>query len=650
MMIRPYTLSQAAVLMLIGFLLIYLRAALPNAPTEKRIHTRWMMQALMWGGLNILLTLLLGVMENVQISALAYFRNILGILFWHAIARGVYAMPPLEPFASRHEAMITSWATAVILAGEVGYAAFRFWNFFQTSLFQSRPALLNLHLLLIGAWVIVLMVRKLWQVERDVAASHGVRQLPTHFFRMLISPRNHVSSFYRGFLLVALSLSLMTVGFAFWGQGQPVIPTWLLISLDLLVTLALLFALFAYLSSSLAPTSLEIRVMGAGLTIFLGLISLLGWIVSLTFLIVQLPGVPVAQIVGTQMRVIFFTTPAAYRPVAQMLSDLLLPILWFGVGGSLAFVLIYIAYYRTTLNRSISYIVQGFRQVQQGNLAYRIPEIDWQDDFSQIGISFNQMTASLEQANGELQTYHQHLQDLVEQRTAELRHEMELRRRLELRQGIQEERKRIAQETHDGLLQTLMGIRIRLNRGKRLSQMAAERLQAELEEMATEITHSMQDLRSLIGELNEEILPNGLVTALHDAIARHQRAYPIAINASLDYPPVRLRLNQELNLLRIVQEALANASRHGEATCVDIVLHWSESEGIPPSLHLQIQDNGKGFDPDQVYGDGWGVKNMRRRAEQAGATFSICSRPGEGTAIDLLLPVFPTTPISAAGC
>jgi signal transduction histidine kinase len=599
-----------------------------------------MMQALLWGGLNILLALLIGVMENVQISALAYLRNILGILFWHAIARGVYAMPPLEPFASRHEARITSWVAAVLLTGEVGYAAFRIWDFFHSSLFQSRPALLNLHLLLIGAWVIVLMARKLWQAERDTSAAHEARQLPTHLFQMLSSPRNHVSSFYRSFLLVALSLSLMTVGFAFWNQGYRIMPAWLLISLDLLVTLALLFALFAYLSSSLAPTSLEIRVMGAGLTIFLGLISLLGWIVSLTFLKVQLPGVPVAQIVGAQMRTLFFTTPAANRPAAQMLSELLLPILWFGLGGSLVFVLIYIAYYRTTLNRSISHIVQGFRQVQQGNLAYRIPESDWQDDFSQIGISFNQMTAALEQNRRELDTYQQHLQTLVAKRTEELRHQMEIRKQLELRQGIQDERTRIAQETHDGLLQTLMGVRIRLNRGKRLSQMEAERIQTELEEMATEITQSMQDLRSLISELNEEILPNGLVTALQDAIERHRRAYSITIRADLDYPPGRLTLNQELNLLRIVQEALANASRHGGATEVWVSIRCTPEDELPTALKVQIRDNGQGFDVNHPSSGGWGLKNMQRRAEQLGALLYIQSQCAE-TIVDLTISLAP---------
>jgi len=91
------------------------------------------------------------------------------------------------------------------------------------------------------------------------------------------------------------------------------------------------------------------------------------------------------------------------------------------------------------------------------------------------------------------------------------------------------------------------------------------------------------------------------------------------------------RVSGELReaLVRIVQESVSNAGRHGHATRVRISMG---GDGV-----LRISDNGAGFDPDGT-GDGrFGLVSMRERAERLGARFSIDSEPGRGTNVEVAL-------------
>lgn len=161
-------------------------------------------------------------------------------------------------------------------------------------------------------------------------------------------------------------------------------------------------------------------------------------------------------------------------------------------------------------------------------------------------------------------------------------------------------------------------------------------IQAELAEMAEEITHSIQDLRNLIHELNEQILPDGLVSGLERLIQRHQRTYPTCIHTDFRYVPGRLPLNQELNIMRIVQESLANASRHGDASQI-----WISIQGGDHRITVEIRNNGKAFSPD-AQSTGWGLKNMQRRAKQLHADLQITSQPAGETVVAVTIPVAPS--------
>lgn len=639
MLIRPFTLSQAAILLLIIFLLSYLYVAVRHAPGEKHEHTRWMMQGMSWAGLNVFVTLVLGVIVRDDLNWLGFTRDFWGILFWHAILQSIYVLPPLEPFNRNNEPKIVTRVVTLLLVIEAVYFCVRLWGFLQSGVQQPRSGILVFPIHLMGAAVWILSLRKLWVAEAGPNADGSVIPFQAHLYRAFIAPRTLSGRLYRTLLI---AVALLVVTFVVLSSMNIYVDSpalWFPVFSDMMVTVAILVTLFAYLSSPVAPTSLEIRVIGAGLTIFLCLISVLGWVITLTFLNQQLPGIRPTEVFSTQLQVQFFVIPEHYRNIEKMLSDLLTPLLWFLLFGSLLFWGIYTLYYRSTLKRVLGQIVDGFRQVQHGNLAYRLPAIAWNDEFSHIATSFNQMTTSLEDNERELYNYQQHLESLVDKRTTQLRYEMELRRRLELHQGIQDERTRIAQEAHDGLLQTLMGVRIRLNRGKRLSRMEAETIESELQELTGEITQSVQDLRNLINELNEKILPDGLVNAIEQIVERQQRAYPVAIHTEFSYPTGLFALNQELHILRIVQEAVGNAVRHGDATLIQITICQADLGEAGQSLKIEILDNGCGFQNDEQLSKGWGLKNMQRRADQLAGRLLVQSELGVGTVVELQIPL-----------
>jgi signal transduction histidine kinase len=86
-------------------------------------------------------------------------------------------------------------------------------------------------------------------------------------------------------------------------------------------------------------------------------------------------------------------------------------------------------------------------------------------------------------------------------------------------------------------------------------------------------------------------------------------------------------------VLRIVQEALTNVRRHADATVVRVA-----TEGQSDAAVVSIADNGRGFDPDDVPADRFGLKGMRERAELIGAALAIDARPADGTRVTLRIP------------
>jgi len=242
-------------------------------------------------------------------------------------------------------------------------------------------------------------------------------------------------------------------------------------------------------------------------------------------------------------------------------------------------------------------------------------------------------------AQAELQKAHDQLERRVHERTKELYFEMSARKEAEVRvAAIVEERKRIAQELHDTLLQGFTGIGLKLEAlASALPESLSptkEQLEAILEksdEYMTETRRSVWKLRSPSLEKHGDF-PTALMRVSERAIEGSGARLNFSVDGSLRNTDQEV----ESNLLRICEEAVANAVKHAHPTEVEVKLQCAPSE-----LQLRIRDNGCGFNPtgrDGAKTGHFGLVGIRERAKSVAGNLSLKSQPGQGTEIVVRLP------------
>lgn len=203
--------------------------------------------------------------------------------------------------------------------------------------------------------------------------------------------------------------------------------------------------------------------------------------------------------------------------------------------------------------------------------------------------------------------------------------------------AVAEERVRIARELHDGMAQVLayvntkaQAVKAYLDKGR--TQEAGE----QLEQLATAARDVYADAREGITALRTQMGPNQpLSAALQDYIKRWETQSGIPAELKLD-GDLDLSPSVELQLLRVIQEALANARKHSGATKAVVSLHHSGG-----MIETSIEDDGSGFDPairSRAAFPRFGLAIMRERAESIGGSLEIDSAPGGGTRVRIRVP------------
>ncbi len=197
------------------------------------------------------------------------------------------------------------------------------------------------------------------------------------------------------------------------------------------------------------------------------------------------------------------------------------------------------------------------------------------------------------------------------------------------------ERRRWARELHDETLQGLGGLRVLLSAALRRDDPA--RAQEAMREAVGRIEQEIESLRSIISELRPAALDElGLGAAIEALLDRNGDQHGLQIERQLTLPRApaggeRLDRDLETTAYRLVQEALTNVAKHAGARTVRVLV--SERSG---ELLVEVQDDGRGFDPDSASG-GFGLDGMRERVSLAGGTLRIDS--GErGTLVCARLP------------
>lgn len=192
-----------------------------------------------------------------------------------------------------------------------------------------------------------------------------------------------------------------------------------------------------------------------------------------------------------------------------------------------------------------------------------------------------------------------------------------------------EERRRLSREIHDGIAQELTGLGFVIDDLSRRTSDPEAR--AELADVRSELTRMISELRLSIFDLRSQVEPStGLGTALGDYVRQVGTMAGLTVHLVLDEDVRRLGVETETELLRIAQEAMANARRHAQARNL-----WVTLRVDPPRAFLGVADDGIGI--GTVGDDSYGLEIMRERAERIGAALDVRPREGGGTVVEVAL-------------
>jgi signal transduction histidine kinase len=211
------------------------------------------------------------------------------------------------------------------------------------------------------------------------------------------------------------------------------------------------------------------------------------------------------------------------------------------------------------------------------------------------------------------------------------------RMRLQAR-AQQEERQRIALELHDTLLQGFAGIGLKLFALARKEPKPPPEMQARLYEILEESDQCLDEARQSVWKLRSASLEKAddFSKALSGSIDRLLARAGVRVTFSVEGTARTLAPAIEDNLLRICEEALANAVKHANPNLVQVRLEFDAK-----TVQLQIRDNGSGFDPrnvDSASSGHFGLSGMRERVESLKGLISINSQLGQGTEITVTIP------------
>lgn len=203
----------------------------------------------------------------------------------------------------------------------------------------------------------------------------------------------------------------------------------------------------------------------------------------------------------------------------------------------------------------------------------------------------------------------------------------------EKRQAAADERRRIARNLHDAVMQTIIAANAVADAMPSTWERSHEEGLHELESLRRLVQAALAEMRILLYELRPgtlEVTPlDALLARLGEALGGHA-VLDIELSVA---PDLELPHEVKLALYRIAQEALDNIGSHAEATEVSI----SAGEDVT-GVRLTVRDDGRGFAPDTVPGETAGLPTMREEARKIGATLAVESVVGRGTTVRVTWP------------
>jgi len=207
--------------------------------------------------------------------------------------------------------------------------------------------------------------------------------------------------------------------------------------------------------------------------------------------------------------------------------------------------------------------------------------------------------------------------------------------------GVADERRRLAAEIHDTIAQGLIGIIAQLQAAGSTADTDPALARDHLVRAAALARHSLGEARRSVHNLLPAALEHDdLPGALRKTVTTWSRSTGVRAEFTVTGTVEPLHDEVGATLLRIAEEALANAGRHAEASRAGVTLSYMGDE-----ITLDVRDDGRGFDPAALPpyrgAGGFGLGGMRSRAERIAGTVEVETGPGLGTAVSARVPMVP---------
>lgn len=201
-------------------------------------------------------------------------------------------------------------------------------------------------------------------------------------------------------------------------------------------------------------------------------------------------------------------------------------------------------------------------------------------------------------------------------------------------QAVIDERKRLAREIHDGLAQTIAYLKLQnVQMQQQLEKGELDQLSDALAQSYSALEEAYLETRQAIDNLRLSPVPS-LADWLERTIEDFEDLSGLIVERQLQHVNWQPALEVQMQLMRIVQEALSNVHKHAMASKVKLIVRDTTDE-----LLIEIQDNGRGFSPEEIPGFyQYGLRGMRERAELIGAKLEIDSNHDCGTLVRVRLP------------
>jgi signal transduction histidine kinase len=196
------------------------------------------------------------------------------------------------------------------------------------------------------------------------------------------------------------------------------------------------------------------------------------------------------------------------------------------------------------------------------------------------------------------------------------------------------EKKRVAQELHDGVLGRMFGVRMNLDGLNKIQDEAAIE---KRNNYLSELKNIEQDIREISHDLNREKseLINNFVAIVDDLFENQKQTFKPNLVSTIDSTIKWESISNaiKINLYRIIQESLQNINKYANANAIHV-----EFKREIDNLFLEISDDGIGFNVNRAK-KGIGLQNMLSRINECEGTFEIRSKKGEGTIITVTVPI-----------